>query len=231
MIQRTLAGLVLCLASSACEPPVPVLAKLDSPVLTAQRRMGKELLVVLTYDDKKTPCGEVEYLRAQLDGMAMPGSAGRRIVDEMTGAVQCEFPNFSVPVGNGTMPREIIVTDDVTALTMVLDTVNVGTASPEFPPATLKPGYVLRWSASPPSAGTSSWNVNFTPEGGSPITWGEGSNLPSTFSVTVPAVTTAASGTVAATWLVNTVVTKCEGAKSCTAIIQGAGTFPAVVSP
>ena len=221
----------LCLVLSACEPPIPTLAKLSSPVITAQRRLGKELLVVLTYDKEKTPCGTVTDLRAELDGVVMPGSAGQRIVDEKDGSVTCEFPNYAIQVANGTMPRQIVVTDGVHAVKMTVDTLNVGNAIPESPPATLRPGYVLRWAAAPPSSGTSSWNVNFTPEGGSPVVWGEGSNLPSSFSVTVPSVNAAASGTVAATWLVNTAVTSCEGAASCTATIQGAGTFQAVVAP
>ncbi len=222
--------LLLCLALTACEPPIPVLAKLTSPVLSAQRRMGKDLLVVLTYDKERTPCGAVNFLRAQLDGVAMGGSPGQRIVDPKTGAVTCEFPNYSIAVSNSTTPREIIVTDDVTAVSMTIDSLNVGSASPEFPPATLRPGYMLRWSASPPSAGTKSWNVIFTPEGGSAITWAEGANLQSSFTVPVPMVNAAASGTVAATWLVNSMITKCEGA-ACEATIQGAGTFQAVVAP
>ncbi len=129
------------------------------------------------------------------------------------------------------MPREIIVTDDKVSVSMTVSTLNVGQASPDFPPATLRAGYVLRWSASPPSAGTSSWNVIFTPEGGAPITWTEGTNLPSSFTATVPNVTNAASGTVAATWLVNTTITRCEAVANCSATIQGAGTFLAVVAP
>lgn len=61
--------------------------------------------------------------------------------------------------------------------------------------------------------------------------WVRGDNLSTSFSVTVPAVTSAASGTVAATWLTNATVTKCEAAVSCSATIQGAGSFPAVVAP
>lgn len=222
---------LLCVALSACEPPIPILAKLNTPVLTAQRRMGGPLLVVLTYDEKKTPCGAVNFLRATLDGAAIDGSPGQRVVNKTDGTETCEFPNYSVLPNNGTTPREIVLTDDVTSMTMTLDTLNVGSASPEFPPATLRPGYVLRWSASPPATGTSSWNVIFTPEGGSPVTWGDGANLPTSFSVTVPAVTSAASGKVSATWMVNAAVTKCEGATSCTATIQGAGSFAAVVAP
>ena len=222
--------IALCLALTACQPPIPILAKLSSPVLSAQRRLGKDLLVVLTYDKERTPCGAVNFLRAQLDGVAMGGSPGQRIVDEKTGAVTCEFPNYSIPVANGTAPREIVITDDVTSISMTIDSLNVGSASPEFPPATLHSGYMLRWSASPPSAGTKSWNVIFTPEGGAAITWGEGANLQSSFTVAVPTVTAAASGTVAATWLVNSKIAKCEGA-TCDATIQGAGTFQAVVAP
>jgi hypothetical protein len=200
-------------------------------VLTAQRRMGKELLVVLSYDDKKTPCGTVAGLHATLDGVAMSGSAGQRIVDEKDGTVTCEFPNYAIQVADSAMPRVIVVTDDQVSVSMTLNTLNVGQASPEFPPATLRSGYVLRWSASPPSAGTSSYNVIFTPEGGGPITWTEGSNLPSSFSATVPSVTAAASGIVAATWLVNSTVSNCEAVANCVATIQGAGTFNAVVAP
>jgi hypothetical protein len=222
---------MLWFSLSACEPPTPILAKLASPVLTAQRRMSGPLLVVLSYDSKKTPCGEVNFLRATFDGRDVTGSAGSRVVDKTTGVETCEFPNYTIPVSDGTMPREILLTDDITAVRMTIDTLNVGSASADFPPATLRPGYVLRWSASPPSAGTKSWNVIFTPEAGAPVTWGEGGNLSSSFSVTVPPVTTAASGVVAATWLVNAAVTKCEGVGTCTAAIQGAGTFPAVVAP
>jgi hypothetical protein len=223
----------LCLLSllSACEPPKPILAKLASPVLSAQRRMGGPLLVVLSYDTKRTPCGEVNFLRATLDNVEMPGSAGQRIVNKMDGTETCEFPNFSLAPANGTTTREIILTDDVTAVIMDLDTLNVGSASPEFPPATLRPGYVLRWNAQPPPTGTSSYNVIFTPDGSGPITWLEGASLPTSFSVTVPNVTSAASGQVSATWLVNAAVTQCAGVDSCTATIQGAGSFPAVVAP
>jgi hypothetical protein len=227
---RVLPALGVALLLSACEPPIPILAKLSSPVLSAQRRMGGPLLVVLSYDTRKTPCGEVNFLRATLDGIAMGGSAGQRIVNQ-DGSETCELPNFSAAVNNGTTPREIVLTDDVTAVSMTLDTLNVGNANAESPPATLRPGYVLRWNAAPPSAGTTSWNVIFTPEGGAAVTWGEGTNLPSSFNVTVPTVTSAASGVVAATWLVNAAVTKCEGVGSCSATIQGAGTFPAVVAP
>lgn len=231
VFQQTVLGVAVCVGLTACEPPVPTLGKLSSPVISAQRRLGKELLVVLSYDTKKTPCGAVEALHARLDGVELNGSPGQRIVNEKDGTETCEFPNYAVLVANSTAPREIVVTDDVFSVKMTLDTLNVGSASPESPPATLRPGYLLRWSAAPPSTGTSSWNVIFTPEGGSPITWGEGGSLPANFSVTVPTVTTAASGTVAATWLVNTAVTLCEGAANCTATIQGAGTFQAVVAP
>ena len=224
-------GVASCLAVSACAPPVPVLAKLVNPVLTAQRRMGGPLLVVLSYDDKKTPCGAVDFLRATLDGAAVQGSPGQRVVNKTDGTETCEFPNYSVVPSLGTMPREIVLTDDVTAVTMTLDTLNVGSASADFPPATLRSGYALKWSASPPSVGTSSWNVIFTPEGGSPITWDQGVDLQSSFTVTVPAVTSAASGTVSATWMVKAAVTKCEGVSSCVATIQGAGSFSAVVTP
>lgn len=224
-------GVVLCVSLSACEPPIPTLAKLSSPVLSAQRRLGGDLLVVLSYDTKRTPCGTVEFLRATLDGVAMNGSAGQRNVNKDTGVETCEFPNYAIPVQNGTAPREIVVTDDAVAVSMTLDTLNTGSASPEFPPATLHSGYQLRWSVSPPATGTSSWNVIFTPEGGSPITWTEGTDLPSSISVTVPAVTQAASGTVAATWLVKTAITKCEAVANCEATIQGAGKFLAVVAP
>ena len=225
------AGVVLCVALSACEPPVPILAKLSAPVLTAQRRMGGPLLVVLSYDTKRTPCGEVNFLRATLDGMAMQGSAGKRVVNKLDGTETCEFPNYSLLPANGTSTREILVTDDVTAIIMDVSTLNVGSASPEFPPATLRPGYLLRWNAQPPAAGTSSYKVIFTPEGAGPITWLEGANLPTAFSVTVPTVSTAASGSVSATWLVNVAITQCAGVDSCTATIQGAGSFPAVVAP
>ena len=224
-------GVVLGLTLSACEPPIPTLAKLSSPVLSAQRRLGGELLVVLSYDTKKTPCGTVDFLRATLDGVAMAGSAGQRLVNKDTGAETCEFPHYAIAVQNGTAPREIVITDDVVAVAMTLDTLNVGSASPEFPPATMHSGYQLRWNVSPPASGTSSWNVSFTPEGGSPITWTEGTDLPSAISVTVPAVTPAASGTVAASWMVKTAITKCEAVANCEATIQGAGKFLAVVAP
>lgn len=231
MIRKLLAAVVPCALLSACEPPAPTLATLSSPVITAQRRMGKELLVVVTYDDKKTPCGTVTGLRATLDGQAMGGSAGARMVDMMTGTVTCEFPNFAIEPANGTMPREIVITDDVHSIKMTVDTLNVGSANAESPPATLRSGAVQRWTASPPSTGTSSWKVDFTPQGGAATIWTEGSNLPTSFSATVPVVTSAASGTVAASWIVNTMVTLCEGAASCTATIQGASTFLAVVAP
>ena len=230
-LSKSCLGVGLCLALSACEPPIPTLAKLSSPVLSAQRRLGGDLLVVLSYDTKRTPCGTVDFLRATFDGAAMTGTAGQRIVNKDTGAETCEFPNYAIPVSNGTAPREIVVTDDVVAVSMTLDTINVGSASPEFPPATLRSGYQLRWNVSPPASGTSSWNVIFTPEGGAPVTWTEGTELPSSISVTVPAVTQAASGTVAATWMVKTAITKCEAVANCEVTIQGAGKFLAVIAP
>ncbi len=230
-LSRCCCGVVLGVALSACEPPIPTLTKLSSPVLSAQRRLGGELLVVLSYDTKRTPCGTVEALRATFDGAAMNGSAGQRIVNKETGVETCEFPSYAIPVVNGTAPREIVVTDDVVAVSMTLDTINVGSASPEFPPATMHPGYQLRWNVSPPASGTSSWNVIFTPEGGAPVTWTEGTDLPTSITVTVPPVTQAASGTVAATWMVKTAVTKCEAVASCEATIQGAGKFLAVIAP
>lgn len=232
MKTRIWVGTSLCVVLSACQPPVPELGVLSSPVLTAERKLGKELVVALTYDTKKTPCGTVPGLRASLDGVAMNPTQGPRTYDENTGEVRCEFPAFSIPVTTGTAPREIVLTDDVTAqVSMTIDTLNSGSASPESPPATLRPGYVLRWSAAPPPTGTSAFSVVFIPEGGSPITWTDGPSLPTVFSVTVPQVTAAASGVVAATWLVNTSVTNCAGLSNCTASIQGAGTFNAVVAP
>jgi hypothetical protein len=218
------------LAWGACTPPTPVLAKLASPGLTVQRRMGGPLLVVLSYDDKKTPCGAVDFLRATLDGVAMDGNAGQRIVDMTTGAVTCAFPNYTANPAVVTTPREIVVTDDVTSVSITLDSLNVGSASADFPPATLHPGYALKWSTSPPDVGTSSWNVTFTPTGGSPVTWDQGADMQASFTVTVPAVTAAATGVVAATWLVKSAITKCEGA-ACEATIQGTGSFTAVVAP
>ena len=226
-----LAFAVISLAAwSACAPPTPILAKLASPVVAAQRRMGGPLLVVLTYDDTKTPCGAVDFLHATLDGVAIDGNAGQRIVDDKTGAVTCAFPNFTVTPSIVTTPREIVLTDDVTSISMTIDSVNVGSASADFPPATLHPGYALRWSASPPNVGTSSWSVIFTPTGGTPVTWDQGTDLQSSFTVTVPAITNPATGNVAATWLVKSAITRCEGA-SCEATIQGSGSFTAVVSP
>lgn len=222
---------LLCVASTACAPPVPVLAKLSAPVLTVQRRMSGPLLVVLSYDEQKTPCGAVERLHASLDGVNLDGSAGRRVVSQTDGSESCEFPYFSGTPAAGAAPREIVLTDDVTTLAMTLDTLEVGSASAESPPATLHSGYALRWNAFPPRQGTSSFNVLFTPEGGSAVTWFEGTQLPSTFTVTVPPITAAASGKVAATWLVNAAVTRCEGVASCSATLQGAGTLSAVVAP
>jgi hypothetical protein len=228
---RIVFAVISLAAWSACAPPTPILAKLASPVLAAQRRMSGPLLVVLTYDDTKTPCGAVDFLHATLDGAAIGGNAGQRIVDEKTGAVTCAFPNFTVTPSVASTPREIVVTDDVTSISMTVDSLDVGSASADFPPATLHPGYALQWSATLPSVGTSSWNVAFTPNGGTAVIWDQGAAMQSSFSVTVPAVTAAATGSVAATWLVKSTITKCEGGASCEATIQGAGSFTAVVAP
>jgi hypothetical protein len=57
----------------------------------------------------------------ELDGVAMGGSAGQRIVNEQTGAQACEFPNYSIQVGNSTTPRLITLTDDLTSMTMTTE--------------------------------------------------------------------------------------------------------------
>lgn len=227
----TLLGSLLFL--SACGPAPAEFSKVASStsVLTLQRRAGGDLQAILSWDVKKTPCGTVTNLRATLDGANVAASQGELLIDKNDGTQTCQFPGFLLTPERKTTAREVIFTDDVTTLTMTVDTLEVGSANALSPPATLRPGTEVRWSGSPPDQGTKSWKVVYAPAGGGEVTWGEGANMPSTFSVTVPAVTSASSGVVTASWLVNSSVTKCEGAGACESIIQGQVQFNAVVAP
>lgn len=220
----------LALASS-CAPPSPTLGKLSAPAITAQRRLGGQLQVILTYDTDKTPCGAVQNLRVTFDGQNVAASAGAYDPMAMTEVERCTFPGFLLAPDNKSTPREIVFTDDVTTLTMTLNTLNLGTAIADSPPATIRSGTSLRWLSSPPTEGTSNFKVTFTPAGGAESLWQEGTNLPSTLNVTVPPQTASASGDIALTWLVATQVTRCDGLVSCEAVVQGVTTYKAVVSP
>lgn len=228
---KWMSALLGCLALSACAPPNPTLAKMNSPVLSLQRRLGGPLLVVLSYDTTRTPCGTVEGLTASLDGAALGGSAGQRVVDAKTGAESCEFPNFGANLNFSGQPRALTLTDGSTTLQMTADTLEVGGAIASSPPATLRSGASLRWSTSAPPQGTSSWKVDFTPTGGAPVGWLEGTALPATVDVTVPAVTNSSAGAITLSWLVNARVTACEGVAACELTVQGANSVPAVVAP
>lgn len=226
-----LSSLLVAAALSACTPPNPTLAKLSSPVVSLQRRMGGPLLVVLSYDTKQTPCGAVEGLTATLDGATLTGSTGQRVVDAQTGVEACEFPNYAANLNFSGQPRALTLTDGTTTIAVTADTLEVGSALAASPPATVRAGSSLRWSTSAPPSGTSSWKVDFTPQGGSAVTWAEGTSLPAQVDVVVPAIDRAASGTVALSWLVNAAVTKCEAVASCELTLQGASSFAAVVAP
>ena len=216
---------------SACEPPTPELAKLASPALTAQRRLGGPLQVILTYDTAKTGCGTIPNLRATLDGQNVNASAGLANPEAANETDRCQFPGFLITPDGRTTTREILFTDDVTTFSMTVSTLNLGSAIPVSPPATFTPGAVLRWDATPPAQGTSSWKVAYTPQGGAEVLWGEGADLPHAFQVTVPAVTSATSGKVTASWIVNAAVQSCVGAKDCSVLVQGAAVLDAVVVP
>lgn len=226
-----LSTLLFAAALSACTPPNPTLATLSAPVVSMQRRLGGPLLVVLSYDAKQTPCGSVEGLTATLDGATLEGSVGQRVVDPQTRAETCEFPNWAASLNFSGQPRALTLTDGVTTIAMTADTLEVGSAIAASPPATLRGGTQVRWSTTAPPSGTSSWKVDFTPQGGAASTWGEGPSLPAQVDVTVPALDRAAAGTVALSWLVNASVTKCEAVASCELTLQGANSFAAVVSP
>lgn len=228
---KYLAALLGSLFLFSCTPPNPTLAKLSSPVLSMQRRLGGPLLVVLSYDDKKTPCGTIENLAVSLDGAMLAGSAGQRLVDEKTGAESCEFPNFGANLNFSGQPRTLTVTDGATTMVMTADTLEVGGAIAQSPPATIKSGTVLRWSTNPPTPGTTSWKVDFTPTGGAAQSWTEGTAIPATVEVTVPDVNTSVSGTIALSWTVKTAVTKCEAVASCDLFVQGASLVQAVIAP
>jgi hypothetical protein len=228
---RTFLTAAALLLSTACAPPTPTLARLSTPVITAQRRLGGPLQVILTYDTSRTACGEVPNLRATLDGNAVNASAGSLVPEAKTEADRCLFPGFLITPEIKNTPREIVFTDDVTTFNLTVNTLNLGSAVPDAPPATFRPGTQLRWLASPPSEGTSSWKVAYTPTGGAEVSWGEGANLPDSVSVTVPATTVASSGIVALSWLVNTTVSKCEGLDSCAVTVQGNAPLNAVVVP
>lgn len=231
MTSRALASFVTLSLLVGCGPATPELGKLISPVITAQRRNGGDLQVILTYDNTKTACGAVQNLRATLDGQNVAASAGSFDPMQMSEADRCQFPGFLIKPDTRTTPREIVFTDDVTTMTMTVNTLNLGTAIPDSPPATMRSGYMLRWLNSPPPEGTTSYKVAFTPGSGAEVTWAEGTSLGSTLTTAVPTQTASASGTVALTWLVATMVTKCEVATSCSATIQGAASFPAVLQP
>jgi len=220
------------LFTTACEPPTPALAKLVSPVLTAQRRLSGPLQVILTYDTVKTGgCGAVPNLRATLDGQNVAASAGAYVPEATDEALRCQFPGFLITPDVRATPREILFTDGVTTMSMTVNTLNLGSATPDSPPATFRPGNTLRWLGSPPAEGTTSWKVAYTPNGGAETTWGEGTNMPDSFTVTVPPVTVATSGLVNATWLVNATVQQCVGAASCEVVVQGNAPLNAVVVP
>ncbi|MFO0596396.1 MAG: hypothetical protein U0228_13855 [Myxococcaceae bacterium] len=217
---------------TGCNPPTPALGKLIAPTLTAQRRASGPLQVILTYDTGKTGgCGTVPNLRATLDGMGVAGSAGSYDPMAMNETDRCQFPGFLITPDTKTTPREIVFTDDVTTMTMVINTLNLGTAVADSPPATLHSAGTVRWLVSAPAEGTNSYKATFTPSGGAEAVWTEGAQLPSSLTVTIPTQTASASGDVALTWLVNTTVTKCEGLASCSAVVQGTASFKAVVSP
>jgi hypothetical protein len=230
-VKRALVAAMVSGLVSACGPATPELGKLVSPVLTAQRRLSGPLQVILTYDTAKTGCGEVQNLKATLDGNAVQASAGQFIADAPSESERCQFPGFLITPENKSTPRTIVFTDDVTTLKLTVSTLELGSAIPDAPPATFKPGTVVKWVATPPAAGTTSWKVAYTPNGGAEVVWGEGTNLASTFQATVPAVTSATSGVVRASWLVNATVQACEGAASCTVTVQGSADLNAVVVP
>jgi hypothetical protein len=231
MTSRALTALVTLALLAGCGPATPELGKLISPVITAQRRNGGALQVILTYDNTKTACGAVQNLRATLDGQNVAASPGSFDPMAMNEAEKCQFPGFLITPEMRTTPREIVFTDDVTTMNMTLTTLNLGTAIADSPPATLRSGYMLRWLTSMPPEGTTSYKLSFTPTGGAEVTWAEGSTVGSTLTTPVPNQTSSASGTVTLSWLVNSTVTKCEVATACTAIIQGAASFPAVLQP
>jgi hypothetical protein len=215
----------------ACAPPTPTLGKLSAPAITAQRRLGGQLQVILTYDTTKTPCGAVQNLRATLDGQNVAASAGAFDPEAKTETERCTFPGFLIAPENKSTPRDIVFTDDVTTMTMTLSTLNLGTAIADSPPATIRGGAMLRWLTSLPGEGTSNFKVTFTPMGGAEALWLEGATLPATLNATVPPQTASASGDIALTWLVATQVTKCDGPVSCEAVVQGVVSYKAVVSP
>ncbi|MFT3712252.1 MAG: hypothetical protein QM817_31795 [Archangium sp.] len=231
MNSRALAAFVTLALLAGCGPATPELGKLISPVITAQRRNGGALQVILTYDNTKTACGAVKNLRATLDGQNVAASAGSFDPMQMNEADKCQFPGFLITPDMKSTPREIIFTDEVTTMNMTVTTLELGTAIADSPPATLRSNYMLRWLTSPPSQGTSSYKVSFTPNGGAEATWAEGTSLGTTLTTPVPTQTVSANGTVTLSWLVNSMVTKCEVATSCTATIQGSANFPAVVQP
>lgn len=228
---RLLASFVTLGVLAGCGPATPELGKLISPVITAQRRNGGDLQVILTYDNTRTACGAVQNLRATLDGQNVAASAGSFDPMQMNEADKCQFPGFLITPDIRSTPREIVFTDDVTTMNMTVTTLNVGTAVADSPPATLRSGYMLRWLTSAPTEGTTSYKVTFTPNGGAETTWVEGTALTSTLTTPVPTQTASANGTVTLSWLVNSTVTRCEVATSCSVVIQGAASFPAVLQP
>lgn len=228
---RLLSSLLLASVLAGCTPGNPTLAQLSSPVVSLQRRMSGPLLVVLSYDTQRTPCGTVEGLTATLDGATLGGSAGQRVKDPQTGVETCEFPNYAATLNFSGQPRALTLSDGVTTIAVTADTLEVGSALPASPPATIRSGAMLRWSTSAPASGTSSWKVDFTPTGGAAATWSEGTTLPAQVDVAVPAVDRSVSGTVALSWLVNAAVTRCEAVASCELTLQGASSFSAVIAP
>ncbi|MFZ5444112.1 MAG: hypothetical protein ACOZQL_29215 [Myxococcota bacterium] len=216
---------------AGCGPATPELGKLVSPVITAQRRHSGPLQAILTYDAAKTGCGEVKNLRATFDGDPVQASAGSWNAEAASESDRCQYPGFLLTPAMKSGSREIVFTDDVTTLKLAVSTLELGSAIPDAPPATFRPGTVVKWVTSPPATGTSSWKVEYTPNGGSATTWAEGTSLPSSVSATVPAVSAASSGIVTLSWLVNSTVQACSGASSCSVVVQGAADLNAVVVP
>lgn len=229
-LHRATFRLVLLLSLLGCEPPVPILAKLSDPVLSVERNSSAKLSIGLSYDTKKTSCGAVDWLRATFDGQPIEGTPGQRVVNK-DGSETCEFPSYSVDAVSKDTPREIVVTDDITTLSMTVDTVDVGIAIAESPPPTLRTGQVQRWLVSVPAVGTTRWKVVYTPQKGGSVSWVEGTDLPENPRATVPPVTNSSVGVLTLSWVVNASVTKCEGVKTCKATIQGAKSFDVVVAP
>lgn len=228
---RLLLGAGVTLAMLGCELPAPTLATIINPTLSLQRSKGGALQMLLNYDTARSACGEIANFKVTLDGEDVPASGGAFNKDAKDEDLRCTFPNFLTNPTMKSTPRTLVLTDDTSTYTMVIDSLDLGSALPSSPPPTLYAGDTVRWLTTLPAQGTTSWKATYTPNGGNEVVWLDGTQLPENVVTTVPAVNQSTQGPVALSWLMNATVTRCEGPSACNLTLQGYAQFVSVVNP